>query len=135
REILERVAEKPRESTFFLCGPPAFMELGCTLLKEMGVQPSRILQESFGGAVAGEARSTATGGPTEIKFSRSAAAYKVSQAETVLESAEKNGVLIPSGCRQGVCGTCATKLLTGEVRMENQEALNDELRAQGFILP
>jgi len=44
-------------------------------------------------------------------------------------------VLIPSGCRQGSCGTCATKLLSGRVQMESEEALNEELRAQGLILP
>jgi ferredoxin-NADP reductase len=135
REVLEREIEEPFESTFFLCGPPAFMELGRALLKDLAVEPSRILQESFGGAVAGERPTTATLGSLEIKFSRSAVAYKVSPDQTLLESSERNGVLIPSGCRQGSCGTCATKLLSGRVRMESEEALNDELRAQGFILP
>jgi len=135
REILEREVEKALESTFFLCGPPAFMELSRTLLKEMSVESSRILQESFGGAVAGERDSAATGGPLEIKFSRSGVSYSVSPDETLLESAEKNGLLIPSGCRQGVCGTCATRLLRGKVQMDAEEALNDELRSEGFILP
>jgi ferredoxin-NADP reductase len=134
RDILEREVENPSDSTFFLCGPPAFMELGRTLLKDMGIEPSRILQESFGGAVPGEQHST-DAGPLEIKFSRSAVAYKMSPDETLLESSEKNGVLIPSGCRQGVCGTCATRLLSGRVRMETEAALNDELRSQGVILP
>jgi len=134
-EVLEREIEKPFESTFFLCGPPAFMELGRALLKDLAVEPSRILQESFGGAVAGGGPTTATLGSLEIKFSRSVVAYKVSPDQTLLESSERNGVLIPSGCRQGSCGTCATKLLSGRVQMESEEALNEELRAQGLILP
>ena len=48
---------------------------------------------------------------------------------------ERNGVLLPSGCRQGACGTCATRLLSGKVRSETEEALNDAQRAQGVILP
>ena len=44
-------------------------------------------------------------------------------------------MLIPSGCRQGVCGTCATRLLSGKVQMDAEEVLTDELRAEGFILP
>ncbi len=134
REILEAEVEKPLDSTFFLCGPPAFMELSRSLLKDMGVESTKILQESFGGTVAGKAHS-ADSGPIEIKFSRSAVAYKISPDETLLESSEKNGVLIPSGCRQGVCGTCATRLLSGNVKMEREEALNDEMRSRGFILP
>jgi glycine betaine catabolism B len=110
------------------------MELGRTLLKDVGVEPTRILQESFGVAVAREKHST-NAGPLEIKFSRSAVAYRISPEQTLPESAEKNGVVIHFGCRQGVCGTRATRLLSGKVRMETEAALNDELRSQGVILP
>ena len=135
REILEREVEKALESTFFLCGPPGLMELSRSLLKEMRVESSRILQESFGGAVARERDSAAIGGPLEIRFSRSGVSYSASPEQTLLESSDSNGLLIPSGCRQGSCGTCATKLLNGKVQMETEEALNDELRSEGFILP
>jgi len=135
REILEREVEKLQESIFFLCGPPAFMELGRSLLKEMVVERSRILQESFGGGISGEKHTTVNTGSLELKLSRSALAFIISSDETVLEGAEKNGVLMPSGCRQGSCGTCATKLLSGNVQMEAAEALSDEMRSQGFILP
>jgi ferredoxin-NADP reductase len=134
REILEREVEKASESTFFLCGPPGFMELSRALLKDIGVESSRILQESFGGVVAEEPDSAkATAGPLESTFSRSGVAYRISPEETLLESSERNGLLIPSGCRQGVCGTCATRLLSGKVQAEAEEALNDELRSEGFI--
>ncbi len=135
REILQREVEKPSESTFFLCGPPAFMELGRTLLREMAVEPSQILQESFGSAVAGGTHPTAATGPLEIRFARSKIACRISPGENLLESSEKNGVLMQSGCRQGSCGTCAIKLLDGKVQMEGEEALTDDLRSQGFVLP
>jgi ferredoxin-NADP reductase len=133
-EILERELERPSESTMFLCGPPAFMELARTLLKDMEIDSSKILQESFGGVIAGETR-TPGAGPLEMRFSRSAVTFKVSPDQTLLESSEKNGLMIPYGCRQGICGTCATKLLSGKVRMEPEDALNAELRSQGIILP
>jgi ferredoxin-NADP reductase len=135
REILEQEVKNPSESTFFLCGPPMFMDVGRTLLKEMAIGPSQILQESFGGAVTGEQQPAAGGGSLEITFSRSAVTYKVSPEETLLESSERNGVLLPFGCRQGLCGTCATRLLSGRVRMGTQLALSEEMRAQGFIPP
>jgi ferredoxin-NADP reductase len=142
REILEREIHKAREPTFFLCGPPAFMELSRSLLADLGVEPRRILQESFGGAVPGEKRFSGLGehartsiSSVEVRFAQSMVAFQVSPEETLLESSERNGVLMPSGCRQGSCGTCATKLLRGRVKMENEEALNDEMRSQGYILP
>jgi len=142
REILEREVQKPLEATFFVCGPPAFMELSRSLLADLGVEPSRILQESFGGAVPGEKRFNGSSegirtgiGSLEISFARSAVAFQISPEETLLESSERNGVLMPSGCRQGSCGTCATKLLRGRVKMESEEALSDQMRSQGYILP
>jgi glycine betaine catabolism B len=135
REILEREIPKPLESTFFLCGPPAFMDLGCALLKNMGVEPSQILEESFGGAVAAQTGSTLSPGLSRVEFARSAKAHNLSPGETLLQSSERNGVLIPSGCREGICGTCATKLLRGKVQMEREAALTDEQRSQGYILP
>jgi len=142
REILEREVQKPLEATFFVCGPSTFMELSRSLLADLGVEPSRILQESFGGAVPREKRFNGpsedirTGiGSLEISFARSAVAFQISPEETLLESSERNGVLMPSGCRQGSCGTCATKLLRGRVKMESEEALSDQMRSQGYILP
>ena len=41
--------------------------------------------------------------------------------QTVLEATEEQGVPIPSSCRQGQCGTCKTKLLEGNVRMDVEE--------------
>jgi stachydrine N-demethylase, reductase component len=135
REVLENEVDKPLESTFFLCGPPALMELGQTLLQEMAVDPARIIRESFGGTVAGAQHFVPGTGRLTVHYARSAVALNLSPGETLLESSEKNGVLIPSGCRLGSCGTCATKLLSGKVKMEREEALNDELRSLGYILP
>jgi len=138
KETLERTVKNPLHSTFFLCGPPPFMDLGRSLLEDMGVDPSRVLQESFGSGVVGEKHSAGTpdgAGPLQITLLRSAQTCNVSSSQTLLESLEQNGVLIPSGCRQGICGTCATKLLNGNVRMDNEEALTEELRAKRFILP
>lgn len=134
-EILEREVKNPAQSTFFLCGPPAFMDVARSLLKEMRVESSRILQESFGGTVARATDTSPTVGSLDMKLARSAVTYKVSGEETVLESLERNGVMIPTGCRQGECGTCAHRLLAGKVKMEAEGGLNEELRLRGFILP
>lgn len=135
REIVEREVGQPLDASFFLCGPPAFMDLARVILKEMGVDSARVLQESFGGGVAAERTPTADTGSIQVMLSRSAISFHMSSTETLLESAEKHGVLIPSGCRQGNCGTCAARLLSGKVQMSNEVALTEEMRTQGFILP
>jgi ferredoxin-NADP reductase len=135
REILEHEIENPLESAFFLCGPPAFMEHSRALLENLSVGASRIMQESFGSAVTRKEVLALDAGLLNVSFARSGMTCSVSAEKNLLESCENNGMLLPSGCRQGSCGTCATKLLNGDVHMEQKEGLNDDLRSQGYILP
>jgi ferredoxin-NADP reductase len=135
REILEAEVEKPLECTYFLCGPTGFMEFGRALLEAMSVQSSQILQESFGGAAAVDQRPASELSSVNVTFARSVLTIASSPTQTLLETAEANGISIPFGCRQGNCGTCMTRLLQGNVHMSRHEALDDELRLQGFVLP
>jgi len=54
--------------------------------------------------------------------------------ESILELAEDNGIEIESECRQGYCGTCMVKLLSGEVDMENTDGLDDSDIENNMIL-
>ena len=96
---------------------------------------SKILQESFGSLTMAAAGLAATQNLPKVHLVRSAVTCKVTAGKTLLETSESNGVLIPSGCRQGDCGTCATRLVSGNVRMEREEGLTDVLRSHGYILP
>jgi ferredoxin len=60
---------------------------------------------------------------------------KGSARNTLLEVAEANGVQIPYGCRQGLCGTCATRVLSGTVRMDTEDGLTAEQKNAGYVLP
>jgi ferredoxin len=54
--------------------------------------------------------------------------------ESIMELAEENDIDIEYECRQGFCGTCKVRLLSGEVDMEVEDGLEEEDIQQGFIL-
>jgi|HubBroStandDraft_4_1064222.scaffolds.fasta_scaffold61351_2 ring-1,2-phenylacetyl-CoA epoxidase subunit PaaE len=54
--------------------------------------------------------------------------------ESILEAAARAGLDLPFSCRAGVCSTCRTKLVRGEVALAQNYALEDWELAQGFIL-
>ena len=54
--------------------------------------------------------------------------------ESILDAAARAGLDLPFSCRAGVCSTCRTKLLRGEVELAQNYALEDWELAQGFIL-
>ncbi len=133
--LLERILDF-RSPTFFLCGPGAFMQHVSELLKEQGVSADRIKQESFAGkaSLAPPDPSAETSVPF-VEFLRSGFQFEVIPEMTLLEFAETVGISIPFGCRQGQCGTCATRLLQGHVSMQTEEGLSVEQKRAGFILP
>ena len=136
REFIEDTIKEPGSSEFFLCGPPPFMDASRKILSGLGVKPERIMQESFGSSAPKSARpdSVATEPGVLVEFVRSGKTCSVRRGQTVLEVAEEHGVSIPSSCRQGQCGTCKTKVLGGNVRMDAEEGLDPDSRAQGFVL-
>jgi len=54
--------------------------------------------------------------------------------ETVLDAAARAGVELPFSCRAGVCSTCRTKVIRGEVEMAQNYALEDWELEQGYVL-
>jgi ferredoxin-NADP reductase len=122
--------------TFFLCGPKGFMDNARQVLSTLGVSQDRILQESFG-----ESKPSTESRPPEacavetVVFLHSEKVCQVSSGSTLLDLAEKNGVQIPYGCRRGQCGTCATRVLSGAVRMDVEDGLTPEQKNAGYVLP
>jgi ferredoxin-NADP reductase len=131
--IVSRVSDLSTP-TFFLCGPSGFMKSARAILASLGVEESRMTQESFGGHDSstkhGSNQSIST-----VEFVHSQKTCEVSAGSSLLEVAESNGVKIPYGCRQGQCGTCAIRVLSGSVSMSTDAGLTPEQRNRGYVLP
>jgi ferredoxin len=112
------------------------MEASRGILTGLGVKPDRIRQESFGGSPPNGAQPDSVVAETgaAVEFVRSGKTCIVRSGQTLLDAAKEHGIGIPSSCRQGQCGTCKTKVLGGNVRMDAEEGLDPESRAQGFVL-
>jgi ferredoxin len=52
----------------------------------------------------------------------------------ILETAEEQGMELPSSCRQGVCSTCTVKTIEGTVDQSEGSYLSEEQIAQGYVL-
>ena len=134
REIVPDVAGR----RVHLCGPRPMMDTTREFLLELGVAPDRIRFESFGPAaptpVAEPLERTEVAGAPTVTFSRSGRAAPLPAYSTILDVADAIGVEIEWSCRSGTCGSCAVKLLSGEVTMEVDDGLDAEDREAGLIL-
>jgi len=123
-------------STFFLCGPKGFMDNAHKILSTLGIGKGRILQEGFGESERStESNPRESGAVESLVFIHSKKVCQASAGSTLLELAEKNGVLIPYGCRQGLCGTCSTRVLSGVVQMDVEDGLTGAQKNAGYVLP
>ncbi|ABI90965.1 2Fe-2S iron-sulfur cluster binding domain protein [Burkholderia ambifaria AMMD] len=105
---------------FYLCGPSAFMRDLYDGLRALNVPDERIRFEAFGPSSVVRSAARATGVPSvasvPVVFRRSARDAAWTPADgRLLEFAEGQGVAVPSECRSGSCGTCATRVLSGAV--------------------
>ena len=127
-----------------LCGPNAMIHDLRGQLLGMGLASSQVRFERFEAAVAaiGAQRAEALSAPAaavddsstaSITFARSQVTHAAEAGDTVLDAAEACGVEIPTLCRAGVCGTCRTRLLEGDVEC-GSTALDPEDRDAGFVL-
>jgi ferredoxin-NADP reductase len=132
RELIEVHLGQVSHQMFFLCGPPAFMTNVKDILLSLAVRVEQIVQERFTiNAVAPASLDSST---CRVVFSKFGREYACSSADTLLTIAERHGVDVPYSCRVGQCGTCATRVLDGDVEMEIEDGLEPALRAQGYRL-
>jgi ferredoxin-NADP reductase/MOSC domain-containing protein YiiM len=118
-----------RDADAYLCGPNPFMRDMKEALLTFGVEPARIHIEIFNGSepltpgVAGAGVQTPhrladdTGTGPLVSFARSgiAAHWKGSVYQSILELAEACDVPVRWSCRAGVCHSCESGLVSGEV--------------------
>ena len=62
--------------------------------------------------------------------------FQVEEGEAVLTAALRQGFVLPYGCKNGACGSCKGKILSGAVDygVYQQKALTDEEKTQGKAL-
>jgi ferredoxin-NADP reductase len=120
----------PHEAEFYLCGPPAFLQELTAGLTAWGVTHDQIHTEIFGTldsitpGMKAETHSphlpagSAGSGP-QVSFARSGLTLPWdANYQSLLELAEACDVPVRWSCRTGVCHTCETALIAGDVQYD-----------------
>ncbi|MGO1262584.1 MAG: FAD-binding oxidoreductase [Brevibacterium aurantiacum] len=164
RDTLAEVVPELADRETFVCGPAEYMAAVRIMLDELGVLGSRVHEESFVFATTPAERlarkervAEAVGAPVSGASSASQAAEGVCSGSalasfgiefttsgkhvdcdpetTVLDAAVEAGMVFPSSCEEGMCGTCKSVLVSGEVEMNHAGGIRPKEIAAGKFLP
>ena len=124
---------------WWLCGPYGMVRDAQDVLASLGVSPSSVHQELFyvdeppppprraetSSAAAATATVILDGRTTEVPLPADV---------PILDAAQRVRADLPFACKGGVCGTCRALVVSGEVEMRRNYALEPAELAAGFVL-
>lgn len=72
----------------------------------------------------------------QVSLQPSGHTYSAPADQTLLDSALNAELLVPYGCRDGACGACKARVISGEVTLDSytENALSEDDRARGLTL-
>ncbi|MFF9242482.1 PDR/VanB family oxidoreductase [Streptomyces sp. NPDC014801] len=99
------LAGLPADALVYVCGPEPLL----TAVQERCPR-EQLRLERFAAPVV---ERTGDGTAFEVECRRSGLTVTVDADTSVLDAVEAAGVSVPSSCRDGICGTCETRVLAG----------------------
>lgn len=127
----------------FICGPDTMIDEVRRVLEEEGFEASAIHTERYGAPrrrAVGEAPPVPARSPahlaevTVIMDGHRKTFEMTTEDPNIVDAAAAHGIELPYSCKAGVCATCRTRVLEGEVRMQTNYALEDWEEERGYVL-
>jgi glycine betaine catabolism B len=141
--LLKSIVPDLKDREIFCCGPEAYMTNVRAMLAEAGFDMGHYHEESFSFERHVPASETAdrAPGPTEappqafkIEFTKSGRTIDCRPDQFILDAAKAAGMRLPFSCSKGVCGTCKSKKLAGQVVMTHGGGIRQREIDAGMIL-
>lgn len=125
-------------SAFWLCGPWAMVQAHRDVLEARGVPRERVRSELF---FVEDVPPPPPPAPVEVGPTPTMAVTlegRTTQVSlgsgSVLDAVRAARAEVPFACRGGVCGTCRALVVSGQVEMQRNFALEDDEVARGYVL-
>ncbi|MGE2723693.1 2Fe-2S iron-sulfur cluster-binding protein [Mycolicibacterium pulveris] len=137
RAAVESFLDRSADADYYICGPGPFMDTAEQALLGSGVPRNRLHLERFQVAPLPSDAVNGSGEVTEkivIELDRKTTTADYRKGNTLLQTARMAGLRAPSSCETGSCGTCMARIVCGSARMLNNDALDDDEVAEGWVL-
>lgn len=134
-------ADTDFQKEYFACGPEGIMDNVEESLAELDVSKDKVHRESFYSSAADKAHEEAKSGHSglltrdvKIVLEGEENLVTVSPDKTILEAGLAQDLNMPYSCQSGLCTACRGRLLSGEVKMDEDAGLSENEKASGYVL-
>lgn len=140
RRILAGVIPVATVDEWYLCGPLGMVEAAQGALADAGVDPAHVHHEIFHDDVTApppvvvDVAAAAEAVVTVTLDGRRTVVAMPTRAESILAATLRARPDAPYSCTGGMCGTCRARVVSGEVRMDKNYALEPDEVAKGIVL-
>lgn len=115
----------------YVCGPKGFIDAALGAARAASLADEQLHFEPF----AANAELCKENAAFEVRLAHSGIRVHVHSGETVVHALERAGVSVMTSCEVGVCGTCLTRVLSGEVDHRDSFLTADERAANDRFTP
>ncbi len=121
---------------FYLCGPEEMINIVSGVLATLNVKETSIKFELFSTSSKENIIEQSLEGHTTITVmvDDEETTFEMSQKQTVLDAALKQGLDAPYSCQGGICSSCLARVISGTAEMTKNSILTDKEIADGLIL-
>jgi ring-1,2-phenylacetyl-CoA epoxidase subunit PaaE len=121
---------------FYLCGPEEMINTVSKVLKEHNIKDTAIKFELFSSSSTENKQASSHEGHTKITImvDEEETTFEMSQKQTILEAALKQGIDAPYSCQGGICSSCLARVKSGTAVMKKNSILTDSEIAEGLVL-
>ncbi|MGF6851472.1 PepSY domain-containing protein [Paraburkholderia sp. CI3] len=106
--VLDR---QPPGTHLYVCGPAGFINAAICGARQRGWPEHQLHREHF----LSNGPNPATVRAFNVKLASTGEVFRIPEHKTIAASLAEHGIRIPLSCEQGVCGTCVTRVIAGEV--------------------
>jgi vanillate O-demethylase ferredoxin subunit len=125
------LSSQPAGTHLYVCGPQGLMDAVLGAARAGGWDEPRLHYEFF----AADVQPRVGDGAFEVQLASSGRIIPIPADRSVLAALADAGVVVPSSCEQGVCGTCLTRVVEGVPDHRDQYLLPEEQAANDQFLP
>ena len=109
------LAALPRDTGVYCCGPAPMLDTFERACADLGLADAHIERFAAAPVTAAQAADAAPAGAYTVVLERRGSTLEVLPGKGLLDTLLDAGVDVPYSCMEGVCGTCETRVLEGEI--------------------